>query len=217
MKIYGTVNGFRDLVIKNISETINNEGYKYIPSKNKFEKVVDKNIFRINLYFYKRTGFIEIDTKIYYGNKHIESKLKNNKIKAFNDVICGGNIKFISEYYFNRKFQEKYSNLIYETNEPPQPLIQKWLGYYFSIIKPFFTDCLDPLKLNKIVNEERIDTTGLNLNYQNRVLKFYYVGKDAGIADDKLKEMALLYKEQMEIIKANYLNKYMELMKIEKI
>jgi len=209
------IKDFRDIFVNNISTVLSKECYKYKSSKYLFEKIFEFSIFRINVYYYKRPTFIEIETKAYYGNKNIENKLKNNEIKVLNDTICGGDLRFICEYYFNKKFPEKYSNLIYELNEPVQPLIEKWIKYFNNIIKPFFKDCLDPIKLNKIVNEERINTTGLNLNYENRVLKFYYIGKEAGLNDNKLKELSILYKNEMEKFNAKYLNKYMELIKKE--
>lgn len=62
--------------------------------------------------------------------------------------LCGGNIDYISESYFNKKNPEKYSNLIFMLNETLDYIIKKWLGYYESIMKPFFKDYLDPKKLH---------------------------------------------------------------------
>lgn len=66
---------------------------------------------------YRRSSFIEIQTKIYYGDKSMNEKLKKLGIKPDNEKLCGGNIDYISKEWLNKKFPKKYSNLIFMLNE----------------------------------------------------------------------------------------------------
>lgn len=105
------------------------------------------------IYMYKRSTFIEIETKVYYGNKKIEADLKKTGIKVSDDSIVGGSTDFICEYYFKQKYLERYANLIYELNENSTNVVHKWLYYYENYLKVFLKDMSDPITLNKIVNQ----------------------------------------------------------------
>jgi len=118
-----------------------------------FVASVDNNIFQIMIYMYKRSTFIEIETKVYYGNKKIEADLKKTGIKVSDDSIVGGSTDFICEYYFKQKYLERYANLIYELNENSTNVVHKWLYYYENYLKVFLKDMSDPITLNKIVNQ----------------------------------------------------------------
>ena len=211
MKEISDLKSFRDAFIGGISLFLEKEGYQYKKSKDVFIKLNDAHQFSIFIYMYRRAGFIEVETKVYYCNITIENKLKEIGIKVLDDKVWGGSIKFISEYYFGTEYPDKYTNLIYEFGEETLPLIQTWLGYFTSIIEPFLKDCTNPVILNKIVNEERIDTSGLNTSYEKRVLRFYYVGKMAGLNDDELKKLFELYEERLINLDANYLPKFIEM------
>lgn len=211
MEKINDVKSFQDAFIAGISLLLEKQGYQYKKSKEAFVKSNDDHQFSIFIYMYRRASFIEIETKAYYANKTIEKKLKDIGIKVLDDKIWGGNIKFISEYYFGIAYPDQYTNLIYEFGEEISPLIQTWLTYFSSIIEPFLEDCKNPVTLNKIVNEERIDTSGLNTSYEKRVLRFYYVGKMAGLGDDELRKLSDLYEDRLINLKANYLPRFIEM------
>jgi hypothetical protein len=205
---------FRDILIGELSKILENEGYKYKSTKETFEKILDNNVFRIYIYPTKWSKHISVDIKPAYGNRIIENKLKTNGIKLDSDIIRS-DLKNITEHYFNKSFYEEYSSLIYRLNEPIGIIIQKILKYYQNIIKPFFADCIEPVKLNKMVNDEDIEKVGLNLNYKTRALNFYYVGIMAGLDKNKLEELAALYENKLKKMEAYYFNDYMKLMEIE--
>ena len=138
---------FRKLFVEKVLEQIGSEGFLYKSSRELFIKAEGNHQFLIFVYMYRRSTFIEIQTKIYYGDKSMNEKLKALGIKPYNEELCGGNIDYISESYFDKKFPEKYNNLIFMLNEDPNYIIKKWLEYYESIMNPFFKDCLDPKKL----------------------------------------------------------------------
>lgn len=200
---------FQDAFIDSISRYLENEGYRYKKSSGAFIKLNDGHQFSIFIYLYRRTGFIEIETKAYYANIAIEKKLKKIGIKVLDDKIWGGSIKFLSEYHFGVPYPDKYTNLIYEFGEEISTLIRVWCGYFSGTIEPFFKDCTNPVVLNKIVNDEKIDTSGLNASYEKRVLRFYDVGKSAGLSNDELKELADLYENRLIKINASYLPKFL--------
>ncbi|TCC99681.1 hypothetical protein [Pedobacter hiemivivus] len=211
MKEISDLKSFRDAFVGGISLSLEKEGYQYKKSKEVFTKLNNDHQFSIFIYMYRRAGFIEVETRVYYCNTTIEKKLKEIGIKVLDDKVWGGSIKFISEYYFGAEYPDKYTNLIYEFGEETLPLIQTWLAYLSSIIEPFLKDCTNPVILNKIVNEEKIDTSGLNTSYEKRVLRFYYVGKMAGLSDDELRKLFELYENQLIKLNANYLPKFIEM------
>ena len=145
---------FRKLFAEKVLEQIGSEGFLYKSSRELFIKTEGNHQFFIFVYMYRRSTFIEIQTSIYYGDKSMNEKLKALGIKPYNEELCGGNIDYISESYFNKKFPEKYNNLIFMLNEDLNYIIKKWLEYYESIMNPFFKDCLDPKKLHNIINRE---------------------------------------------------------------
>jgi hypothetical protein len=66
-----------------------------------------------------------------------------------------------------------------------------------------------------MVNEEKIDKYGLNTTYKTRVFAFVYVGKMAGIDENKLKELALLYKNELEKEEEYYIKDFEKLIEKE--
>lgn len=205
------VKSCQEAFIDGISLSLEKQGYQYKKSKEAFINSYDDHQFSIFIYMYRRADFVEIETKAYYVNKTIEKKLKEIGIKVLDDKIWGGNIKFISEYYFGIEYQDKYTNLIYEFGKEISPLIHTWLTYFSSIIEPFLKECTNPITLNKIVNEERIDTSGLNTSYEKRVLRFYFVGKMVGLSDGELRKLSDLYEDRLINLNANYLSKFIEM------
>ena len=73
-------------------------------------------------------------------------------------------------------------------NEDPNYIIKKWLEYYESIMNPFFKDCLDPKKLNNIINR-KIESAGFAVTYATRIEKFYFVAKNAGLQEEELQKL----------------------------
>lgn len=179
---------FRKLFAEKVLEQIGSEGFVYKSSRELFIKTEGNHQFFIFVYMYRRSTFIEIQTKIYYGDKSMNEKLKALGIKPDNEKLCGGNIDFISEDYFNKKFPERYPNMIFMLTENPDCVIKTWLGYYESIMKPFFEDCLDPKKLYWIVNR-KIEVGGFAVTYATRIEKFYFVAQNAGLQGDELQEL----------------------------
>ena len=198
---------FRKLFAEKILEQIGSEGFLYKSSRELFIKTEGNHQFFIFVYMYRRSTFIEIQTKIYYGDKSMNEKLKALGIKPYNEELCGGNIDYISESYFDKKFPEKYNNLIFMLNEDPNYIIKKWLEYYESIMNPFFKDCLDPKKLYWIVNEYKIDKPALVPTYNTRVEKFYFVAQNAGLKDEKLQELVTKYETIIEQKQLKYTEK----------
>jgi len=212
MKQADNIKDFRKIFFSDLSSTLAKEGFLYKSSKDLFERKVGEHIFHIYIYMYKRSAFIEVDTQIYYGNQLIEKELKETNVKILNDLICGGNVKFICEYYFKKDFPTIDENLFYDFNCSIEDVFLTWMQYYEDYMKPYLEDCTDPKILNKIVNEERFDTTGMNLTYENRVLKFYFVGKRSGLSNTALKELAGNYEARMIKSNASYLGKFRGLM-----
>jgi hypothetical protein len=204
---------FRENFVEKVLETINNKGYDYKSRREVFVKSDGEHQFYVFIYMYKRNTFIELETKAYYGNKLIENELKAIDIKMQNKEICGGNIDFISEYYFGRKFPEKYSNLIYMFDENISLTIEKWLYYFDDIIEPFFKDCKNPIILNNIVNNAPIEKPDLNSSYETRVMKFYFIGKRAGLTNDELLNLSNLYEAELKSWgnDSKYLSQFLEI------
>lgn len=179
---------FRKLFAEKVLEQIGSEGFLYKSSRELFIKTEGNHQFFIFVYMYRRSTFIEIQTSIYYGDKSMNDKLKKLGIKPYNEELCGGNIDYISESYFNKKFPEKYNNLIFMLNENPNYIIKKWLEYCESIMNPFFKDCLDPKKLNNIINR-KIESAGFAVTYATRIEKFYFVAKNAELQEEELQKL----------------------------
>lgn len=197
---------FRKLFAEKVLEQIGSEGFVYKSSRELFVKTEGKHQFFIFVYMYRRSTFIEIQTAIYYGDKSMNEKLKALGVKPDNEKLCGGNIDYISEDYFNRKFPERYNNLIFMLNEDPIYIIRKWLEYYESIMKPFFKDCLEPKKLHNIINRE-IESAGFAVTYASRIEKFYFVAQNAGLKDEKLQELVTKYEIIIEQEQLKYTEK----------
>ncbi|MFG0592210.1 hypothetical protein ACF8C4_13900 [Myroides odoratimimus] len=211
MNRFTDIKSFRSYFIEEISLTLNKVGYKYIKTKETFVANIDDHIFQIKVYMYKRSTFVEIETKVYYGNKKIETDLKKIGIKVCDDSIVGGETDFICEYYFKQKYLERYSSLIYELNDTSDNIIHKWLYYYENYLKVFLKEMSDPITLNKIVNQGDIEVVGLNSSYESRVLKFYFVGKNAGLNDDELNKLFILYENNLLVNNSRFLSKFLEL------
>lgn len=198
---------FRKLFAEKVLEQIGSEGFVYKSSRELFIKTEGNHQFFIFVYMYKRSTFIEIQTKIYYGDKLMNKKLKDMGIKPYNEELCGGNIDFISEDYFNKKFPERYPNMIFMLTENPDYVIKTWLGYYESIMKPFFEDCLDPKKLHKVINEDedKYTSKGFAATNNTRIEKFYFVAQNAGFKEKELQELVDKYENaiQQETIGTN--------------
>jgi hypothetical protein len=205
------IQDFKSIFIGEISSLLQKENYKFKPSKgNKFENDNNDHLYSIFLNFYRRPTFIEIQTQCYYGNSEIERKLKNNYSKYRYKDICGGEVRFICEYFFKQIYEHKYSNLIYFLNTPIDSIINMWLTNYTKYIIPFFQDCSIPEILNKIVNEDRINTTGMNLTYENRVLKALFVGELVNISKDQLIELSNKYENYLREKAFPFLSNFME-------
>jgi len=204
---------FRESFAEKVLECINSKGYVYKSSKEAFVKSEREHQFYVFVYMYKRSAFIELETKAYYGNNIVESELKKTGIKMQNKEICGGGIDFISEYYFGRKFHEKYSTLIYMFDDDLSLFVEKWLYYFEDIVEPFFKDCLDPQKLNNIVNNAPIDKPALNSSYETRVMKYYFVGNRAGLTNDELLNLSNLYEAELKSWgeDSKYLSQFLEM------
>lgn len=179
---------FRKLFAEKVLEQIGSEGFVYKSSRELFIKTEGNHQFFIFVYMYRRSTFIEIQTRIYYGDKSMNEKLKALGIKPDNEKLCGGDIDYVCEDYFNKKFPERYPNMIFMLTENPDCVIKTWLEYYESIMKPFFEDCLDPKKLYWIVNRE-IEVGGFAVTYATRIEKFYFVAQNAGLQGDELQEL----------------------------
>ncbi|WP_029410644.1 hypothetical protein [Treponema pedis] len=197
---------FRKLFTEKVLEHIGSEGFLYKSSRELFIKTESNHQFYIFVYMYKRSTFIEIQTQIYYGDKSMNEELKKLGIKPYNEELCGGNIDYISESYFNKKFTEKYNNLIFMLNEDPTCVIKTWLEYYESIMKPFFEDCLDPKKLHNIINR-KIESAGFTPTYDTRIEKFYFVAQNAGLQEDELQELVTKYEIIVEQKQLKYIEK----------
>jgi len=204
---------FRESFAKKVLECINSKGYVYKSSREAFVKSEGEHQFYVFVYMYKRSTFIELETKAYYGNQLIENELKNVGVNMQNKEICGGGIDFISEYYFGRKFPEKYSTLIYMFGEDLSLFIEKWLYYFEDIIEPFFKDCTDPQVVNNIVNNIPIEKSALNSSYETRVMKYYFVGKRAGLTNGELLNLSNLYEAELKSWgdDAKYLSQFLEM------
>lgn len=196
---------FRKLFAEKVLEQIGSEGFVYKSSRELFIKTEGNHHFFIFVYMYRRSTFIEIQTRIYYGDKLMNKKLKDIGIKPYNEQLCGGDIDYVCEAYFNKKFPERYPNMIFMLTENPDCVIKTWLGYYESIMKPFFEDCLDPKKLYWIVNEYKIDKPALIPTYNTRIEKFYFVAQNAGLKEKELQELVSKYEIiiEQDTIRAN--------------
>ncbi|EWH11453.1 hypothetical protein KLA_15690 [Cellulophaga geojensis KL-A] len=206
---------FNQVFIDRILGTISKQGFNYKKSRKVFECVNGEHLFFVFVYMYKRSTFIEIETKAFYGNKGFTTELKSKGIKLPYKHFCGGQLKFLSEYYLKKDFPEKYSNLIFMLNEEPECVVKDWLDYFDSIILPFLEDCKNPKLLNDIVNNIPIDKVGLNATYQTRVFYSYFVGKRAGLKNDELLKLATQYEEELKSWgeDCNYLDEYLSLKK----
>ncbi len=204
---------FRQLFTDKVLEILSKQGYVYKKSREVFERVVDEHIYNIYVYMYKRSTFIEIETKVFYGNKAFIKELKQKGINLPYNDFCGGDIEFLCSYYFKKEFPEKYDNLIFMLNEDPGFVIKDWLGYYESIMVPFLENCKNSKLLNEMVNNDTIDTVGLNTTYETRVFYSYFVGKRAGVYEEELLKLANLYVEEIRSwgVDIAYLEKYIKL------
>ncbi|MHC5310932.1 hypothetical protein ACYSNM_12880 [Myroides sp. LJL116] len=214
MNRFTDIKSFRNYFIEQLSLTLNGVGYKYIKSKDAFVATVDDHIFQIMIYMYKRSTFIEIETKVYYGNKKVEADLKKTGIKVSDNAIVGGSADFICEYYFRQKHLDKYSCLVYELNDNAQDTVDKWLNDYNKYLKVFLEEMSDPVTLNKVVNQGDMEKVGLNSSYESRVLKFYFVGKNAGLSDQEFRRLFLIYEKDLLANNSRFLAKFLELKSI---
>jgi len=201
------VKTFRKLFAEKVLSQIGSEGFLYKSSRELFIKTDREHQFFIFVYMYRRSLFIEIQTQVYYGDKSMNDKLKKIGIKPCNEMLCGGNIDYVCEAYFNRVFPERYPNMIFMLNEDPDCVVKTWLEYYESIIKPFFNDCQNPNKLHWIVNEYKIDKPALVVTYNTRIEKFYFVAQNAGLKDEKLQELVTKYEMIIEQMQLKYTEK----------
>jgi hypothetical protein len=205
------IKDFKALFLSKVNDDIKNDDINLKLSKNKFISVLnDNDKFSLEVFFYKKTNFIEIETNGYYGNISIENYLKRNYSKYEYKDICGGNAKFICEYYFKKVYEHQYSTLIYDLDSPISDIVQLWINNFTNYFNPFFLDCIIPEKLNAIVNGDRIETTGMNLTYKNRVLKSLFVGYQGGLSKKQLFELADKYEEYLKQEKLPYLSDFLE-------
>lgn len=211
---YNDIKGFRSYFISELDKALKISGYKYIKTRETFITHKNHDIFQISVYMYKRPTFIEIETHAYYGNKKIELDLKNINIKPSSDILVGGNIKFIYEYYFKQPYPERYSNLIYMLNDNPDGLIKKWLHYYEYCLKVFLNEMSDPASLNAIVNKDDLESVGLSASAELRFLKFYFVGKNAGLTEDKLQALFERYEKHLATCNLALLEKLTQLKQV---
>ena len=185
------IKDFRRDFIQSVLEKLNEEKYVYKGYKFLLFKEDKEHLYYIYIYTHKRGDFIEIETKVYYSNKDIQSKLKLFEIIPYNEYICGGEIASISKNYLKKDFPERYSNLIYMVGEDISDIVDKWISLYKEIIVPFFYDCSIPENLNYIMNESDLfKTSTLCLKDEDRYKYSYFIGEKAGIPKEKLKEYA---------------------------
>ena len=184
---------------------------KYNLKKNRFIAKSNDNIFSIVLNFYKRPTFIEIQTQSYYGNSRIESMLMETFSKYEYKEICGGDTRFICEYYFKQTYNQQYSNIICNFDTPIIDNIKLWIDNYNKYIKPFFKDCSSPEILNRIVNEEKIDTTGMNLTYKNRVIKSIFIALLSGQSEFYIINLFKKYEDYLEKKQLPFLSDFLEI------
>lgn len=204
------VNTFREIFVEQVLNAIVSDGYTYRSTKQMFVKTEKEHLFEIHVYMYKRNTFIEVETKSFYGNSIVDKELKELGIKDCRKLICGGNLNFICESYFNKVFPEKYSNLIYDFTDDVSSVITKWLEYYTSIIKPFFMDCTNPEILNQITNGKP-DCIGFNICGEVKYLKSYFVGKRAGMKDEELMKLYDEYEEELKKFNPKYFSEFMKI------
>lgn len=206
---------FKEVFTSKVLNKISKQGFSYKKSKDVFERIENEHIFYVYVYMYKRPTFIEVQTKAFYGNKKITKELKSKGIKLPYERFCGGELKFLSEYYLNKKFPEKYSNLIFMLNEEPECIITDWLGYFESIVLPFFEDCKNPKLLNEMINNISIEKVGLNTTYQTRVYYSYFVGQKAGVKNEELLELINQYEKELKSWgdDCDYINEFLHLKK----
>ena len=208
------IKDFRTLFVEKILDHVSKEGFSYKSNKQLFIKEEREHIFYVYVHMYKRSTYILVETKIYYGNKDINKQIKEIGVSVQNDMICGGEIKFIMEKYFNKPFVEQYNDLVFIFNENPMHLIGKWIFYYKTIIKSFFEDCQNSSMLNKIINGGDLNVSGFSPFYGDKIIYSYFVAKKAGMNEDKLKELLLQYEqnlyqiEKKHNIKLDYLDDF---------
>lgn len=205
------IKDFKILFLSKVNDRIENYETNFKLSKNKFLSVLnDNDKFSIEVFFYKRPDFIEVETKGLYGNLLIENSLKRNYSKYEYKDICGGNAKFICEYYFKKRYEHQYSNLIYNLDSPISDVVQLWIDNFTTYFQPFFLDCIIPKKLNAIVNGDKIETTGMNLTYKNRVLKSLFVGSQFNMSKEQLLELSEKYEKYLTQERLPYLSDFLE-------
>lgn len=78
---------FRKVFAEKVLEHKGNEGFLYKTSRELFIKTEEKHQFYIFVYMYKRSAFIEIQTKIFYGDKSMNEGLNMLNIKPDNEKI----------------------------------------------------------------------------------------------------------------------------------
>lgn len=206
------INEFRRLFAERVLQTISPQGYVYKKSREVFERIEGEHISYIYVYMYKRSTFIEIETRTFYANKAIARELKERGIQLPYERFCGGGIKFICSYYFKKDFPERYSDLIFMLDENPDRVIDDWLGYFESIMMPFLEDCKNPKSLNHIVNNlSPIGVPGLNATYETRVLYAYFVGKRAGLSEKELLALLGQYEEALKSDDCDYIDQFLKL------
>lgn len=204
---------FKQIFTDSVLDKLSKNGYRHKKSKEVFERVEGEHVFYLYVYMYRRTSFIEIETKAFYGNKKFTKELKHRGIKLPYECFCGGELEFLSEYYFNKDFPEKYSNLIFMIDEEPEYIIKDWLGYFESIVCPFFEDCKNPKLLNDMINNIPIEKVGLNATYQTRVFYSYFAGQKADIKNEELLELINLYANELKSWgdDCDYINDFLQL------
>ncbi len=69
-------------------------------------------------------------------------------------------------------------------------------------------DCTNPVLLNHVVNDVDMHVTGLNLSYENRVLKSIPVALLANLADENLQKLVEKYCNTLSEKKAKYSEKF---------
>ncbi|QXU44105.1 hypothetical protein [Pedobacter sp. D749] len=208
MKKAANIIEFKNYFFEGIYELLTKDQFKLLKSKNTFELKTKLHLKSVEIYFYKRHDFIEIETKAYFGNYEVDNLLKSTGVKYLNFDICGGSISHICTTYFNEAFPEKYENLIYDINEDISPVISAWKTYYERYIKNFLNDCTNPILLNHIVNDVDMHVTGLNLSYENRVLKSIPVALLANLSNENLEKLVEEYSNALIEKKAKYSDKF---------
>jgi hypothetical protein len=174
-------------------------GYKYVKTKEMFVAADDLYKYKFYIYLHKRTHGAAIETKGYISLSELDKKFKDNPIPELDRGFCGGIAKFICEKYFQQKYWNEYSTILFFSDREGElkKILNQWEYDFKHYYMPFFQECKDPKKINEIVNDNISKVTFIS-NYRVKVMYSLDVAKMAGMNNEELLNLAVDYENYIK-------------------